>query len=150
MRSSKNLGVAASDIHLGETPARLRSKRTPLADYSIVYFVIHGLVPDVKGLVLSLPNSRPSLTKACSPRAKSRSCSSTPMSACNTRGRRASIFSIVRRNNFKASRQRRMVAQPRRQTSEKRCSKRLIQINRAGANKPNRVDRLGKPGVHQY
>jgi hypothetical protein len=92
MRSSKNLGVAASDIHLGETPARLRSKRTPLADYSVVYFVIHGLVADVKGLVLSLPNSRPSLTKACSPRAKSRSCSSTPMSACNTRGRRAVKF----------------------------------------------------------
>jgi hypothetical protein len=46
----KNLGVAASDVHLGEMPARLRSKRTPLADYSIVYFVIHGLVADVKGL----------------------------------------------------------------------------------------------------
>jgi hypothetical protein len=43
-----------------------------------------------------------------------------------------------------------MVAQPRRQTSEKRRSKRLIQINRARSNKPNRVDRLGKPGVHQY
>jgi hypothetical protein len=46
----KNIGVAASDIHLGQTPVRLRPKRTPLADYSIVYFVIHGLVADVKGL----------------------------------------------------------------------------------------------------
>jgi hypothetical protein len=26
----------------------------------------------------------------------------------------------------------------------------LIQINRSRSNKPNRVDRLGKPGVHQY
>jgi hypothetical protein len=43
-----------------------------------------------------------------------------------------------------------MVAQPRRQTGEKRRSKRLMQINRARANKPNRVDRLGKHGVHQY
>jgi hypothetical protein len=46
--------------------------------------------------------------------------------------------------------QRRMVAQPRRQTSEKRCSMRWMQINRPRSNKPNRVDRLGKPGVHQY
>jgi hypothetical protein len=95
MRSSKNLGVAASDIHLGETPARLRSKRTPLADYSVVYFVIHGLVADVKGLVLSLPNSRPSLTKACSPRAKSRSCSSTPdVRLQQERAPRGEIFGI--------------------------------------------------------
>jgi len=43
-----------------------------------------------------------------------------------------------------------MVAQPRRQTNEKRRSKRLMQINRPRSNKPNRVDRLGKPGVHQY
>jgi hypothetical protein len=44
----------------------------------------------------------------------------------------------------------RMVAQPRRQTCKKRCSKRLMQINRLRLNKPNRVDRLGKHGVHQY
>jgi hypothetical protein len=98
----KNLGVAASDIHLGETPARLRSKRTPLADYSVVYFVIHGLVGDVKGLGARPSNSRPSLTKACSPRAKSRNCSSTPISACNARARRALDFLIVRRSNFRS------------------------------------------------
>jgi len=43
-----------------------------------------------------------------------------------------------------------MVAQPRRQTKEKRCSIRLIHINRRRSNKPNRVDQLGKSGVHQY
>jgi transposase len=43
-----------------------------------------------------------------------------------------------------------MVAQPRRQINEKRRSKRLMQINRRRSNKPNRVDRLGKHGVHQY
>jgi hypothetical protein len=43
-----------------------------------------------------------------------------------------------------------MVAQPRRQTNEKRRSKRLMQINRACSNKPNGMDRLGKPSVHQY
>jgi len=52
----KNLGVAASDIHLGETPARLRSKRTPLADYSIVYFASTVSSPTSNALVLSLPN----------------------------------------------------------------------------------------------
>jgi hypothetical protein len=46
--------------------------------------------------------------------------------------------------------QRRMVAQPRRQNNQKRRSKRLMQINRPRSNKPNPVDRLGKPGVHQY
>jgi hypothetical protein len=46
--------------------------------------------------------------------------------------------------------QRRMVAQPRRQNNQKRRSKRLMQINRPRSNKPNRVDRLGKHGVHQY
>jgi hypothetical protein len=43
-----------------------------------------------------------------------------------------------------------MVAQPRRQINEKRCSKLLMQITRPRLNKPNRVDRLGKHGVHQY
>jgi len=43
-----------------------------------------------------------------------------------------------------------MVAQPRRQTNEKHCSKQLMQINRPRSNKPNRVDQLGKHGVHQY
>jgi hypothetical protein len=46
--------------------------------------------------------------------------------------------------------QRRMVAQPRRQNNEKRRSKRLMQINRICSNKPNRVDQLGKHRVHQY
>ena len=58
---AKNLGVAASDIHLGEDASETTLKRTPLADYGIVYFATHGLVAgDVKGLaepslVLSIP-----------------------------------------------------------------------------------------------
>jgi CHAT domain-containing protein len=58
---AKNLGVAAADIHLGEDASETTLKRTPLADYGIVYFATHGLVAgDVKGLaepslVLSLP-----------------------------------------------------------------------------------------------
>jgi CHAT domain-containing protein len=57
----KSLGVAAADIHLGEDASETTLKRTPLADYGIVYFATHGLVAgDVKGLaepslVLSLP-----------------------------------------------------------------------------------------------
>ena len=57
----KSLGVASSDIHLGEDASETTLKRTPLADYGIVYFATHGLVAgDVKGLaepslVLSLP-----------------------------------------------------------------------------------------------
>jgi CHAT domain-containing protein/Tfp pilus assembly protein PilF len=57
----KNLGVAASDIHLGEDASETTLKRAPLADYGIVYFATHGLVAgDVKGLaepslVLSIP-----------------------------------------------------------------------------------------------
>jgi CHAT domain-containing protein len=57
----KNLGVAAADIHLGEDASESTLKRTPLADYGIVYFATHGLVAgDVKGLaepslVLSIP-----------------------------------------------------------------------------------------------
>jgi hypothetical protein len=34
---AKNLGVAASDIHLGEDASETTLKRTPLADYGIVY-----------------------------------------------------------------------------------------------------------------
>jgi len=58
---TKNLGVAAADIHLGEDASETTLKRTPLADYGIVYFATHGLVAgDVKGLaepslVLSIP-----------------------------------------------------------------------------------------------
>lgn len=57
----KNLGVAASDIHLGADASETTLKRAPLADYGIVYFATHGLVAgDVKGLaepslVLSIP-----------------------------------------------------------------------------------------------
>ncbi|MCA6115551.1 CHAT domain-containing protein [Bradyrhizobium sp. WSM 1738] len=57
----KNLGVAASDIHLGEDASETTLKRIPLADYGIVYFATHGLVAgDVKGLAepslaLSIP-----------------------------------------------------------------------------------------------
>ncbi len=58
---ARDLGVAASDIHLGEDASETTVKRAPLADYSIVYFATHGLVAgDVKGvaepsLVLSIP-----------------------------------------------------------------------------------------------
>jgi CHAT domain-containing protein len=58
---AKDLGVAASDIHLGEDASETTVKRAPLADFGIVYFATHGLVAgDVKGvaepsLVLSIP-----------------------------------------------------------------------------------------------
>jgi CHAT domain-containing protein len=58
---AKDLGVSASDIHLGDDASETTVKRTPLADYGIVYFATHGLVAgDVKGiaepsLVLSIP-----------------------------------------------------------------------------------------------
>jgi len=48
---AKDLGVAASDIHLGSDASETTVKRAPLADYSIIYFATHGLVAgDVKGL----------------------------------------------------------------------------------------------------
>jgi CHAT domain-containing protein len=58
---AKDLGVAASDIHLGSDASETTLKRTPLSDYRIVYFATHGLVAgDVKGiaepsLALSIP-----------------------------------------------------------------------------------------------
>jgi CHAT domain-containing protein len=58
---AKDLGVAASDIHLGRDASETTLKRTLLADYRIVYFATHGLVAgDVKGvaepsLALSIP-----------------------------------------------------------------------------------------------
>jgi len=58
---AKDLGVAASDIHLGADASETNVKRAPLADYSIIYFATHGLVAgDVKdlaepSLVLSIP-----------------------------------------------------------------------------------------------
>jgi CHAT domain-containing protein len=58
---AKDLGVAASDIHLGRDASETTVKRAPLADYGIVYFATHGLVAgDVKGLAepslaLSIP-----------------------------------------------------------------------------------------------
>lgn len=59
---ARDLGVAASDIHLGEDASETTVKRAALADYGIVYFATHGLVAgDVKGvaepsLVLSIPS----------------------------------------------------------------------------------------------
>jgi CHAT domain-containing protein len=48
---ARDLGVAASDIHLGSDATETAVKRAPLADYGIVYFATHGLVAgDVKGL----------------------------------------------------------------------------------------------------
>jgi CHAT domain-containing protein len=58
---ARDLGVLASDIHLGRDASETTLKRTPLADYAIVYFATHGLVAgDVKGLAepslaLSIP-----------------------------------------------------------------------------------------------
>jgi CHAT domain-containing protein/Tfp pilus assembly protein PilF len=58
---AKDLGVAASDIHLGADASETAVKRAPLADYGIVYFATHGLVAgDVRGLAepslaLSIP-----------------------------------------------------------------------------------------------
>jgi CHAT domain-containing protein len=58
---AKDLGVAASDIHLGSDASETTLKRMRLADYRIVYFATHGLVAgDVKGLAepslaLSIP-----------------------------------------------------------------------------------------------
>jgi CHAT domain-containing protein len=61
----KDLGVSASDIHLGADASETTVKRAPLADYGIIYFATHGLVAgDVRGvaepsLALSIP-SQPS------------------------------------------------------------------------------------------
>jgi CHAT domain-containing protein len=58
---AKDLGVSKSDIHLGADASETTVKRTPLADYRVVYFATHGLVAgDVKGiaepsLALSIP-----------------------------------------------------------------------------------------------
>jgi CHAT domain-containing protein len=58
---ARDLGVAASDIHLGSDASETTVKRAPLADYGIIYFATHGLVAgDVKGLAepslaLSMP-----------------------------------------------------------------------------------------------
>jgi len=57
----KDLGVAASDLHLGADASETTVKRAPLADYRIVYFATHGLVAgDIKGvaepsLALTIP-----------------------------------------------------------------------------------------------
>jgi CHAT domain-containing protein len=56
------VGAPASDIHLEKDASETMVKRTPLANYRIVYFATHGLVAgDVKGvgepsLALTLPN----------------------------------------------------------------------------------------------
>jgi CHAT domain-containing protein/Tfp pilus assembly protein PilF len=58
---ARDLGAAASDIHLGRDASETTVKQALLADYRIVYFATHGLVAgDVKGLAepslaLSLP-----------------------------------------------------------------------------------------------
>jgi CHAT domain-containing protein len=58
---AKDLGAAASDIHLGAEASETMVKHASLADYRIVYFATHGLVAgDIKGvaepaLALSLP-----------------------------------------------------------------------------------------------
>ncbi len=58
---ARDLGVPASDIHLGADASETTVKRARLSDYSIIYFATHGLVAgDVKGLAepslaLSMP-----------------------------------------------------------------------------------------------
>jgi len=60
------------------------------------------------------------------------------------------IFSIVRRSNLRPN----GVATDGRATTTANQRKALQQVldpdQRRGLNKPNRVDRLGKHGVHQY
>jgi CHAT domain-containing protein len=57
------LGAPAADIHLEQDASETTVKRTPLADYRVVYFATHGLVAgDVKGLgepalALTLPQT---------------------------------------------------------------------------------------------
>jgi CHAT domain-containing protein len=59
---AKDVGAAAADIHLGRDASEATLKRTPLAQYSIIYFATHGLVAgDIKGvgepsLALSIPD----------------------------------------------------------------------------------------------
>jgi CHAT domain-containing protein len=56
------LGAPISDVHLSADATETTVKRTPLADYRVVYFATHGLVAgDVKGLgepslALTLPH----------------------------------------------------------------------------------------------
>jgi len=48
---ARDLDASPADIHLGQDASVTTVKRTPLADYRIVYFATHGLVAgDVKGL----------------------------------------------------------------------------------------------------
>jgi CHAT domain-containing protein len=59
---AKDVGAADADIHLGRDASETTLKRTPLAQYSIIYFATHGLVAgDIKGLgepslALSMPD----------------------------------------------------------------------------------------------
>jgi hypothetical protein len=64
---ARDLGVAASDIHLGSDATETMLKRTPLSDYRIVYFATHLVAGDVKGvaepsLALSTPAQPPNST----------------------------------------------------------------------------------------
>jgi CHAT domain-containing protein/Tfp pilus assembly protein PilF len=58
---ASKLGASPADLHLGLDASEATVKRTPLADYRVVYFATHGLVAgDVKGvaepsLALTLP-----------------------------------------------------------------------------------------------
>jgi tetratricopeptide (TPR) repeat protein len=48
---ARKLGAAAGDVHLGSDASETTVKRTPLADYRVVYFATHGLVAgDIAGL----------------------------------------------------------------------------------------------------
>lgn len=59
---AKDVGASEADIHLGRDASETTLKRTPLAQYGIIYFATHGLVAgDVKGLgepslALSIPD----------------------------------------------------------------------------------------------
>jgi len=45
------LGAPQSDVHLGKNATETNVKRSPLADYRVVYFATHGLIAgDVQGL----------------------------------------------------------------------------------------------------
>jgi hypothetical protein len=74
---AKSLGVAAADIHLGEdAKPRSSARHSPITASSISPPMVSSPVTS-KGLpnrrwCSAFPNSRPSSTTACSPRAKSR------------------------------------------------------------------------------
>lgn len=63
---ARDVGAAEADIHLGRDASETTLKRAALAQYSIIYFAIHGLVAgDIKGVgLVSIGRSIPKLPPA--------------------------------------------------------------------------------------